>query len=179
MQQTTNFRSIDQLRTNELFINRIGWWRPYYELSDGQYTYARLSYIGIFNRYDIIQFAAGLFTIKRRSLIGRTMILNRGENEVIGEVENAIWKRDVKLHMNNGFEGIYKFKKLFGISFTLVNESYGDILEIKQLVWGFKQPFSVILAPLYQQQSKPDAALLAMIGVHFILLRQAQAAAAG
>ncbi|PAW94472.1 hypothetical protein CKK33_13630 [Mucilaginibacter sp. MD40] len=159
MEQIPNFRSIDQLRTNELFINRVGWWRPYYELSDGQFTYARLSYKSIFNRYAILEFAAGLFTIKRKSLIGRTMLLNHGEDEVIGEIEPAIWKRDVKLNMNNGFEAIYKFKKLFGRSFTLLNESQGDILEIKQLIWSFKQPFSVTLAPNHQQQSKPDVVL--------------------
>ncbi|HEK21611.1 MULTISPECIES: hypothetical protein [unclassified Mucilaginibacter] len=179
MEPVTNFRSIDQMHTNDFFINRIGWWRPYYELSDEQFTYARLSYKSILNRYAIVECAAGLFTIKRRSLIGRTLLLNHGEDELIGEIEPAVWKRNVKLCMNNGFEATYKFKKLFSRSFTLFNESYGDILEIKQLIWGFKRPFSVTLAPNNQQPGKPDVALLAMIGVHFILVKQAQAAAAG
>ncbi|TWR26847.1 hypothetical protein FPZ42_07370 [Mucilaginibacter achroorhodeus] len=177
MEQTNNFRSVAQLRTSELFINRIGWWHPYYELSDGQFTYARLSYKGVFKRYDIIECAEDMFTIKRKSLIGRTMLLNRGEDELIGEIEPSVWKRDVKLRMVNGFEANYMFKKLFGRSFTLVNENYGDILEIKQIIWGFKKPFSVTLAPDNQQTGKPDIALLVMIGVHFILVRQAQAAA--
>jgi hypothetical protein len=38
------FRSFDQLRTNELIIIRNGFFRPSFELSDGQFSYGKLSH---------------------------------------------------------------------------------------------------------------------------------------
>ncbi|MBL4674992.1 MAG: hypothetical protein JKY70_02115 [Mucilaginibacter sp.] len=171
-------RDIGSLRTSELTVTRFGWWRPYYQLGDGQFMYARLSYKGTFKRYAIIESNAGMFTIKRKSMLSRIMMLNRGEDETIGELEPATWTRDVTLRMDNGFEATYLFKKLFSRAYTLSSEPYGDILELKQIAWSIKKAFSVILSPDNQQQGKPDTGLLAMIGVHFILLRQAQAAGA-
>lgn len=174
----TDYRDFNSARTSEMFITRVGWWRPYFELSDGQFTYARLSYKGTFKRYAIIESAAGLFTIKRKSLMSRTLMLNRGEEETIGELQPATWKRDVELRMDNGFEATYLFKKLFSRAYTLTNDSYGDILEVKQVAWGFKKPFTVNFFTENQQTGKPDMPLLTLISVYFILLRQQQAAAA-
>ncbi|RFZ90920.1 hypothetical protein D0C36_18395 [Mucilaginibacter conchicola] len=173
-----DFRDFGSARTSEMFVTRIGWWRPYYELSDGQFIYARLSYKGTFKRYAIIDSAADTFTIKRKSLISRTLMFNRGEDETIGELQPSAWKRDVELKMNNGFEAIYLFKKLFSRAYTLTSNAYGDILDVKQIAWGIKKPFTVSFAADNYQQGKPDVAVLTMIGVHFILYRQQQAAAA-
>lgn len=178
MDQLSNLRNIDQLRTSELTVTRIGWWRPYYELSDGQFTYARLTYKGTFKRYAVLESAAGVFTIKRKAILSRIMMLNSGEDKAIGELEPATWTRDVTLRMDNGFEATYQFKKLFSRAYTLTSETYGDILELKQMAWSIRKAFSVTILPDNGQQGKPDIGILTMIGVHFILLRQAQAAGA-
>ncbi|MFD0794493.1 hypothetical protein ACFQZX_12775 [Mucilaginibacter litoreus] len=174
-----DLRDFNNARTSEMFIMRHNWWKPYYELTDGQFLYGRLSYNGVFKRYAIIESVEGTFTIKRKSLIGRNMLLNKGEEETIGEMIPSIWKRDVGIQMNNGFEANYLFKKLFSRAYTLTSNSYGDLLEIKQVPFGIKKPFAITFKNETYNTFKFDVPLLTMIGVHFMLYRQAQAAAAG
>ncbi|RYU91599.1 hypothetical protein EWM62_06570 [Mucilaginibacter terrigena] len=172
-----DLRNADQLRTNELFIARHGFWKPEFELTDGQFVYAKLSYRSNFKRDAIIELPQNSWTIKRKGWFNRTLLLNRGEDEPVGNLVPEIWKRDFNLLFDTGFEATYLCKKLFSKSITLTNSQLGDILHITQKPFAVKQPFTVTIALLKTPENMPPLPLLIMIGLHVIMLRQKQAAA--
>nr|WP_294944537.1 hypothetical protein [uncultured Mucilaginibacter sp.] len=172
-----DFRKFEQIKTNELFITRHKWFFPYYELTDGQFVYGKLSYKSHWRRYAIIETAEGLWTIKHKGWFKCAMLLNQGEDETIGTIEPQRWKRDTLLKLDSGFEATYLYKKLFTKALTLTNDAQGDMLQIIQKPFGVKTPFKIMLDAL-PQKVKLNIPLLALIGVNLILLRQAQAAAA-
>lgn len=172
------FRDFEQSTTNELYIVRHKWLFPYFELTDGQFVYAKLSYQSTFKRYAVIETANDTWTIKSKGWFKRSLLINKGEDETIGTLIPETWKRDVKLEMDNGFRGIYSHTSLFSRSLTLTNEMYGDVLQITQKVWGFKRPYIITYDKTLRIDNLPPIPLLALIGINLMLARQGHAAAA-
>lgn len=172
-----DFRSFDQVKTGELFIIRHKWLFPYYELTDGQFVYGRLSHKTHWRRHAVIETAEGNWTVKHKGWFKRTMLLNMGEDKIIGTIEPARWKRDTLLKLDDGFEASFIYKKLFSRALTLTSSIQGDLLHIKQKPFGFRQPFTISVDPA-PQKVKLNIPLFTLIGVNLILMRQAQAAAA-
>jgi len=173
---STDQRDFTQVKTTELFITRQGLFKREYELTDGQFVYAKLSYRSNFKRDAIIELPQNSWTIKRKGWFNRTLLLNRGEDEAIGNIIPETWKRDFNLKLDDGFEATYLYKKLFSKSLTLTNNQLGDILQITQKALGIKQPFTVSINLVTKPENMPPLPLLIMIGLHVILLRQQQAA---
>ncbi|WP_183562901.1 hypothetical protein [Mucilaginibacter sp. SP1R1] len=170
------FRSFDQLRTNELSVNRNGFFRPSFNLTDGQFSYGKLSYASIWKTVTILETAQQTWTIKRKGIFSRTLIITGQNDEELGMVIPEVWSRKIKLNMNNGFDAEFFNKKLFTRTFSLVNDSYGDILSIKTGLWSFKTPFAITFN-LDLLKSIPNLPLMALLGVNLILIKQAQSAA--
>ncbi|MET3980517.1 hypothetical protein ABIB62_003117 [Mucilaginibacter sp. UYP25] len=170
------YRDINQLRTFELTVNKIGFWKPEFELTDGQFVYAKLRFRSNFKRDAIIETPQETFTIKRKGWFNRTVLVNKGEDETIGTLVPEIWKRDFNLKMDNGFEATYLYKKMFSKSLSLINDTQGNILDITQKAFSFKQPYTVTLNQAAQQPNTPPLPLLAFMGLVIIMLRQQQAA---
>jgi hypothetical protein len=173
----SDLRKFEQVKTSELFITRHKWFYPYYELTDGQFVYGKLSYKNHWRRYAIIETADGRWTIKHKGWFKCAMLLNQNEDETIGTIEPQRWKRDTLIKMDNGFEANYLYKKLFTKALTLSNAAQGDMLQIIAKAFSIKTPFKITIDPS-PQKVKLNIPLLALIGVNLILLRQAQAAAA-
>ena len=172
---STDQRDFTKLKTNELFITRQGWFKREYELTDGQFVYAKLSYRSNFKRDAIIELPQNSWTIKRKGWFNRTLLLNLGEDEIIGNLIPETWKRDVNLKLDDGFEAAYLYKSLFSKSLVLTNGWLGDILHITHKAFNIKQPFTVGIDLVTQPDKMPPMPLLIMAGLHVILLRQKQA----
>jgi hypothetical protein len=171
------FRSFDQLRTNQLIIIKNGFFRPSFELSDGQFSYGKLSHSSMWKTTTILESAQKTWIIKRKAIFSRTLLIKDVNEIELGAVTPEILSRKVKLSMNNGFEAMYAYKKLFTRTFSLTSDQHGDILSVKAAVWGFKRPFEVSV-DLDKLKAIPDMPLLVLLGVNLILIKQAQAAAA-
>ena len=174
----SDFRNFDQLKTNELFIARHGWFKPYYELSDGQFIYGKLYYKSRFIRRATIETAEGYWTVRCKGWFKRSLLINQGENETIGTLIPAKWNRNIDLQMDNGFTAFFNYKKLFSRAFVLTHEMYGDIFQIKQKAFSIKKPYFITIDQTLQINGSPPLPLLILIGVNAMLIRQEQAAAA-
>ncbi|TSD67086.1 hypothetical protein FFF34_006750 [Inquilinus sp. KBS0705] len=175
---TNDFRNFDQLKTNELFITRHKWFKPYYELTDEQFIYGKLYRKSLFSRRATIETAEGTWTIKCKGLFKRSSLIVKGEDETIGTLIPATWKRNIDLQMDNGFRAFFNYKKLFSMAYVLTHEMYGDILQIKQKAFGIKKPYVITFDQTLQISDRPPLPLLMLIGVNAMLIRQEQAAAA-
>jgi len=156
------FRSFDQLRTNELSVLRHGFFKLWFELTDGQFWYGKLSYGSLWKTTFILE-------TDKKTWISDAEVAN------LGSVTPEVWSRKVILRMNDGFEAIYLNKKLFTRTFNLTSNQLGDILNIQSALWSFKTPFKVSL-DLDMLKKIPNLPLLALLGVNLLLIKQAKAA---
>ncbi|UOE46845.1 hypothetical protein MTO98_20800 [Mucilaginibacter sp. SMC90] len=171
------FRSFDQLRVTELPVLRHGFWRPWYELTDGQFSYGKLTYTGALKRRCTIEVAGVIWMIKRRNWTSRKLIIEQPDGMEMGLITPEVWSRKVTLHLNNGLTATFYNKKIFSRTCTWVNEHLGDILNVETKVWSRKQPFIVKIDP-DMIKKVPELPLLALLGINLVLLKQAEAAAA-
>ncbi|HEX8023039.1 hypothetical protein [Mucilaginibacter sp.] len=171
------FRSFDQLRVTELSVLRHGFWRPWYELTDGQFSYGKLTYIGALKRNCTLETANGNWVVKRKSWLGRKFIIEQPDGMEIGLITPQVWCRKVNLAMNDGLTTTFYNKKILSHNYTWVSEQLGDILNVQTKFWSWKQPFIVKIDP-DMVKKVPELPLLALLGINLVLLKQAEAAAA-
>ena len=172
------YRDFNSLRTNELKVIRNGWFRPYYELTDGQFIYGKLSYEGWLRRSATLEVAGSSWLITRKGTFSRTLYIHQPSMEIIGEINPETWSRKISITMKNGFNAIFTTKKVFSRVFSLSNDQYGDLFKIEPKVWAFKTPFSISFEQSLLKTT-PDMPLLMLAGIFLVLLRQQQAAASG
>lgn len=169
------FRSFDQLRTNELSVLRHGFFKLWFELTDGQFCYGKLSYGNFWKTIYILEVEKKTWIIKHKGIFKRSFLINDPDGMNLGVVTPEIWSRKIRLSMNNGFEAVYLNKKLISRTFTLTNDQFGDILNIRTELWGFKKPFKVSF-DLDMLKKIPELPLLALLGINLVLIKQAKAA---
>lgn len=170
------FRSFDQLRVPELPVLRHGFWRPWYELTDGQVSYGKLTYTSAFKHTSILESTNGSWIVKRKSWTGRKLIIEQLDGVEIGVITPEFWSRKTKLELNSGLSAIFYNKKILSHTYTWVSDTQGDILNVETKVWSRKQPF-IVKIDLDMIKKVPELPLLALLGINLILLKQAQAAA--
>jgi hypothetical protein len=171
-----DLKDTNELSANELIIVKKGFWHPTFELINGQLVYGKLSFRSNIKRDAIIEMPHITYTLKRKGWFNRTILINHGEDETVGTLIPETWKRDFNLKMNNGFEATYSYKKLFSKSLTLNSVADGDILQINQKTFNFKQPYTVSIDLITKQNNMPPLPLLAFMGLVIIMLRRQQAA---
>ena len=171
-----DYRSFDELRTNELSVTRYGFWRPWFELTDGQFCYGKLSYEGVWKSAIILETGKKTWIIKRKSLFSRAMLIYDTDGMQAGTVTPEIWSGKIKLSLNNGFEAVYLNKKVFTRTFSLIDTQQADLLNIKAETWKIKTLFKVFIEP-EALKNTADLPLLTLLGIKLILLRRKQAAA--
>lgn len=169
------FRSFDLLRTNELTVIRHGFVRPWFELTDGQFSYGKLSYGNFWKTISVLEVEKKTWIIKRKGMFSRTYLINDLDGSNLGSVTPEIWSRKIILSMNKGFEAVYLNKKLISRTFSLINDQFGDILSIRTQLWGLKKPFNVSFDPEMLKKI-PELPLLALLGINLLLIKQAKAA---
>jgi hypothetical protein len=170
------YRSFDQLRTNELSVIRHGFWRPWFELTDGQFCYGKLSYNSLWKTASVLESAQKTWIVKRKGIFSRALLINDVDGMLIGTITPEIWSRKTMLNLDNGFEAVYLNKKIFTRTLSLINTQYGDLLNIKTESWKLKTPFKIFMEPAVIKNI-PNLPLLALLGVNLVLQSQERAAA--
>jgi hypothetical protein len=172
-----DYRKLDQLHTTELVVTRKGLFRAVYTLTDGQFNYGQLSCNGMFNRDKNIETAGERWIIRPVGFwCKETLIINADKSEVVGKITRNNWGTKTSLEMNNGFNALLKRGKgFFSRKMNWTNEQYGDQIEITSCS-KYSRPFTVHLDPATLKNTL-SVALITLIGVHLVVVRQAQAAA--
>lgn len=170
------FRSFDQLRVPELLVLRHGFLRPWYELTDGQFSYGKLTYTSALKRTCILEAAGGSWAVKRKSWLGRKFIIEQPDGMEIGLVTPQVWCRKVNMSMNYGLTATFYNKKILSHNYTWVSDQLGDILNVQTKFWSWKKPF-IVKTDLDMVKKVPELPLLALLGINLVLLKQAEAAA--
>lgn len=177
---TGTFRNIADLRTNELTVTRKGFWFSSFELTDGQFIYGELSYVGGLKRHARIETADGYWTVKRKGWLNRVMDLNRNEDETVGTITPGRWKSNIMLKMDNGFQTDFLRRAIMFPFFCWNHPAFGDLMTMKIKMFSFKSPYTITLDNNYKknvQNDMPPLALLILLGINLMVQKHSQAAA--
>ena len=171
------YRNFDQLRVTELPVLRHGFWRPWYELTDGQFSYGKLTYSGALKRTCLLETATGSWVVKRKGWLSRKLTIEQSGGAEIGMITPEIWSRKILVELNDGFAANFFNKKLLSRTFTWVSEQYGDMLSVQAKAFSRNRPF-IVHIDTNMVNTLPHMPLLALLGINLVLLKQAEAAAA-
>lgn len=171
-----NYRKFDQIRTTELQIIRKGFFNPSYILTDGQFDYGQLSCTSAFRSDKNIETADGTYLIKQIGWVGKEIqIIDEGKGEIVGSIKRNSWDTQVVLEMSNGFSvRLKKGPGFFSREVNWTNDQYGDGIKIKSC-YKWHTSFNISYDSNIIKTTFP-LALITLIGVNIILVRQAQAA---
>ncbi|MBW4891386.1 hypothetical protein KXQ82_16780 [Mucilaginibacter sp. HMF5004] len=166
------YTSFKTIKNPAIRLKSIGWWRPWYQLTDGQLIYGKMYYDGFFRTRSICETDTDTWVFERAGVFSRSIkISNQGE--VIGQLKMGMFCK-ASLLMNDGFEAEFSRDSVWKRGFSWNTMRFGEIVKMKQGVWG--RCIDITLDP---NTSKIDLVpLLCFLGAHFMFLKQRQAAAA-
>lgn len=170
------YRPADQLRTTELVLLRKGFWNPEYVLTDGQFEYGKLSRVSFSSCEKIIETANATYTLRKAGTFSKeTLILKNGG--VIGKTTRNAWKCITKIELIDGFTASFIRTPGMGIFSTKMSWTANDT-ELMMIACRSNYSKPMMVSIMEQNITKQaDRLLLAFIGIHIRLVKQAQAAA--
>jgi hypothetical protein len=172
-----NYVKIDSSRSTELQLIRKGFFKPVYTLTDGQFEYGTLSCRDIWQREKNIITSDGEWIVRCIGFLGKeTLIIDALKSEVVGKITRNGWGTKTAIEMNNGFNAALTCGKgFFSRTLNWTNDQYGDCIQVKTTC-KCTRPFTVSIDQELAKTKFP-LALITLIGVNLVLLRQAEAAA--
>lgn len=156
------------LKTTELTLLRKSFFFPWYELTDGQNTYGKLSYEGFFRRTAIVELADRTYKIEFESFFSRMMniILN---GEIIGKCKLGLFSK-ANLTMNDGFEAELSRDSVWTRGYAWNTSRFGNIVKLTEALFSYKK---VVTITTDQNSVNIDnMPLLCFLGSHLIILRR-------
>lgn len=168
------YQSIDPRKTNELFIQRNGWFNAIFELTDRACNYGSLSYKWLSRRTGYISTSAGSFSIGFDGFFTRNLVIMNEQGEKIGTASREIFSFETTLTMNDGFQAKFYLQSIWSREYVWESSLYGPIMRIKSPLLSFT-------SNVYLQQSTARAdilPLLVFLGQHLIILRKRRKATA-
>jgi hypothetical protein len=170
------YRNFSQLKTNELSVVRHGFLHPWYEFTDGEFCYGKLSYDNLWRLDFLLETQNSTWALKRRSLFHRTFLIEEFSGSDSGKVTSRIGSRKLMLNMIDGFEATFFNKRVFTNTFTFTNIQHGNLLVVRSQFANFAVPFKVFI-DLNKLKDMPKLIpTLALLGVGLILIKQTKTA---
>ncbi|OCX53116.1 hypothetical protein BEL04_02030 [Mucilaginibacter sp. PPCGB 2223] len=162
------YRAFNLLRTSELTLVRRSFFFPWYELSDGQFAYGKLSYEGFFRRRAVIELADRTYRVDFASFFSRMMniILN---GEVIGSCKLGLFSK-AELKMNDGFEAEFTRDSVWTRGFAWNTSRFGEIIKMTEALFSYKKVITITIDP--NSVNVDNMPLLCFLGSHLIILRR-------
>lgn len=168
------YTAFNLLKATELTLIRRSFFFPWYELTDGQYTYGKLSYQGFFRRTALIELANTSYLVEFEGFFSRTLrISNNGE--LIGKVQLGMFT-NATLMMHDGFEAQFKFNSIWNRTYTWNTTRFGEIVKLKEALLSYSKTVTINIDPNSANISMVP--LLCFLGSHLIILRRRRKRAA-
>jgi hypothetical protein len=166
------YSSFKTIKTPDIQLKTIGWWRPFYQLIDGQLVYGQMRYEGFFRTRAICETDTQTWKFEKAGFFSRAFNIS-SNGELVGQLKMSLFCR-ANLIMNDGFEAEFNKDSIWKRGFNWNTTRFGEIVKLKQRLWG--RCVDITLDP---NTAKIDLVpLLCFLGAHIMFLKQRQAAAA-
>lgn len=167
----SNYSILKSLLTNELTVKRSGFWRPVYELMDGQYSYGMLRYEGAWRPKAIIETADSNWVLSRKG--ARAAEIKSIEGESMAETKQSFWGSEVTFSANDGFTARLVKPSIWKGTMFWEAADGTELVNMKPRL--FNMP---VISINVQMKQNRWLLLLAFLALEIHLKRQKQAAAA-
>jgi hypothetical protein len=168
------YNTLDTKKTNLLNVVRRGWLSPEYDLTDGNYSYGKMKYTGIFKRKPVAETATEQWRFVFEGFTRRSFIILDKNGVQIGKLSREMFSRTSYLVMATGFTAQFRPTSLFSRTSVWEADGYGTIMHINNPFFAARYPVTIA------QSAAPQAVmpLLIFLGVHRIIVDQQKKAMA-
>jgi hypothetical protein len=167
------YAEFSSIKGNELWLQRKRLFFPWYELTDGQLTYGKISYRGLLRRTAVVETASDTWLFEYDGFFTRTLKIS-SQGEVTGKLKLCLFSK-ASLSMNDGFGAEFFRDDIFPASFGWHTDRFGEIVKLKKNYFTFRS-INLTLDPNAAKIS--IVPLLCFLGSHLIILRQRRKAGA-
>jgi hypothetical protein len=168
------YTAFNLLKTSELTLLRRSFFFPWYELTDGQSSYGKLSYQGFFRRTGLIEMANASYLVEFEGFFSRTLRISTN-GELTGKIQLGLFS-NAALMMHDGFEAEFKFDSIWNRTYTWHTTRFGEIIKLKEAFLSFSKAVTITVDPNSANISMVP--LLCFLGSHLIILRRRRKRAA-
>ena len=161
-------RDFDQLKHDELYLLRHGFFKASYEITDSVYCYGVIDYASRSGGYSTLKTTKDTLTIKRKGKFDGTLLIYNSKGEQIASISGRL------IEFNNGFQGALfaKFSfRSFTLGYTCKNLQVGDIFSMKQSNRSYKKPFTINLNTALLKNN-PEIPFTVLLGANIALMEQ-------
>jgi hypothetical protein len=169
------FRSFSQLKSPDLTIVRSGWFTPDYEITDGTYLYARLTYKGFLWQQAVAETSEAVWNLRFEGYFPRKVVVCNKEDKKIATIEMGFLKNRSVLTLNGGKQLYFAKESFWNSTYYWEDLKRGKILTING------ELFSKRVASVYIHDkviSNPLIPLLSLLSLHMVLLKRRKHVAA-
>ncbi|HEY0896186.1 MAG TPA: hypothetical protein VGE15_06515 [Sphingobacteriaceae bacterium] len=163
------FRSFSQLKSPSLTIIRSRWFTPDYEITDGTYTYARLTYKGFLWQSAVAETSEAVWTLRFEGFFPRKVVVCNKEDKKVASIELGWLSNRSALTLNGGKQLFFVRESLWNSSFSWEDLKRGKIMTING------QHFSRKVASLEIHDkvvANPLIPLLSLLALHLVLVKR-------
>ncbi len=162
---------IQKFLTTEFVVKKEGFWRPSYQLTDGQYSYGMLRHDGVWHTKVIMETADQNWIVDGTKWKNRPIKTQNGE--VLATISHNFWGTKVTFAANDGFTATFEKPSVWK-GLTIWKAADGtELVSIEPRI--FKTPI-ITINPKAKQNKW--LLMLAFLALEISLERQKQAAAA-
>ncbi|GAB2690623.1 hypothetical protein GCM10027037_12150 [Mucilaginibacter koreensis] len=171
-----DYRDFKQVRTPQLWMQRHGWWRPWYEFTDGQFSYGKFSFDGLTARAALFETLHNSWKVSNKSIWSFDQVITHtADGKVIGEVTQKWFKSDFNLTLADGSAFTLRRKSIWKGEYAWSDSSGNQIALISQHAFSSKSIRFTVEQQYLNHELTP---LLLLLGTHLLFLTQRRAAAA-
>jgi hypothetical protein len=170
-----DYRDFKQVRTPRLWMQRHGWWRPWYEFTDGQFSYGKMSFDGIMARLVLLETRQDNWKVCNKSNWSFDQVITDTNDILFGEVTQKWFKSDFSLMLADGNTFTLKHKSAWRGDYGWLDGAGNQMATISQHAFSSK---SIRFAVEPQYLTHQHLPLLLLLSTHLLFLTQRRAAAA-
>ena len=163
------FRSFSQLQSPNLTVIRNGWFSPKYEITDGTYTYARITYKGFLWQNAVAETSEAIWNLRLENFFPRKVTVTNKEDKRVGIIDLGFFKKNATLTLNGGKTLQFNKQSFWKSTYFWEDPKRGKILTINA------ELFSNKVAALYIHDkviSNPLIPLLSLLAIHLVLVKR-------
>jgi len=160
------YHVFNQRKTKQLWLKRIGWIKPVYELTDGAFSYGSLSYYGFINRVTQLETANEGWMIRNAGFF--KMEISTADGRVAGYIKRNWLSSKIEFIGADGFSALYYRLSIWRSEFVWVINEDQTLIHIDS--GGLMGKIVVTFADFAYEQ--PYLLLLALLSLDFDLTRR-------
>lgn len=162
------YNILDTKVVNELLLVRHGWFNPEYELTDGTYTYGKISYRWFSQRGTMAESATGAWIFQREQIFSRTIVISDKDGITIGTLVREWFSRKSTLTLNTGFKADFYTQSIFSRENIWESSTNGKIIEITSSLFSTRDDIQITPGTTPANLIP----LMIFLGKHLIILRR-------